>query len=363
MMHRSAGLAHAGSEILPSAAFGKKFGACGSEDGGAPSCPMKIIFRGIVVLSVLAGGLGFALGKFGPNDRLASVQPMAPVFAIPGLKLESLQPNDVTGVADAAIAPIETAAAPENPQVRKTFLTMLQSALDSRQDVVQFGPVRVKRDIVQTIIRAAQETDTDPVLLMAIADKESSFATGVEARTSSAMGLFQFVDSTWLKAVRDFGAKHGLAQEASEITGPEDRPVVADAAERQHILGLRKDPYLSAVLAAELLKLNGEKIAERIGRGLTGGETYLAHFLGPDDAERFMEKVLGQPEYKAAALLPRPAHANASIFYDKGRHSRGLSVAAVHDKFEEMMGRRIDRYKSVATDAGLSDFIDSDGGK
>jgi hypothetical protein len=335
-----------------------------SESATPHSCPLAIIARGIVVLSVVVGGFGFALAKFAPSARLSSIEVASPVFAIPKPRLDFAW-------RDAALSPTPVAlttagasviATPQNAQVRSTFLNMLQSALASRQDVLQFGSVRVKRSIVETIVKAAEETNTDPVLLMAIADKESSFSPNVEARSSSAMGLFQFVDNTWLKAVREFGAKYGLAQEASMIGGSPDRPTVADSSERAHILGLRRNPYLSAVLAAEMLKRDGQKISERIGRGLTGGETYLAHFLGPDDAEKFMEKVVGQPQYMAAALLPRPAHANASIFYSRaGRRSRELSVAAVHDKFEEMMGMRLARYKSLGAAEGLSAFEDEQG--
>ena len=327
-----------------------------------PSCPLAIIFRGVSVLSILVGGLGYALAHLSPVSAIAPMKAASPMFSRAPAQLAKWTPPTLAGLKGSFLTnPPAAAVAPQNEQVRSSFLSFLQTALDSRKEVLQFGPMRVKRDIVQTIIRAAKETDTDPVLLMAIADKESSFSARVEARTSSAMGLFQFVDSTWLKVIRDFGARHGLAREASEIVGPEDRPVVVSPGERERILNLRANPYISAVLAAELLKQNGEKIAERIGRGLTGGETYLAHFLGPDDAERFMEKVVGQPQMTAAALLPRPARANASIFYARaGRRARGLSVAAVHEKFEEMMGLRLDRYKSVGADVGLSDFAAGD---
>jgi Transglycosylase SLT domain len=363
MVQRSAGAAYAGLEDWRPPQGGRAFAADTLDGEHAPCCPLVIIARGIVVLSILVASLGLALANFGPQARLDPFAPSAPQFALAERPLpppRSIAPHGPTLVS--LKSPVALAAVQQNPDVRRSFLTLLQSALASRQPVLQFGPVRVKRSIVQTIIRAAQETDTDPVLLMAIADKESSFATGVEAHTSSAMGLFQFVDATWLKAVRQFGAKYGLSKEAAMISGSDDHPYVVDPVEREHILELRKDPYLSAVLAAEMLKFNSEKIAERIGRGLTGGETYLAHFLGPDDAEKFMEKVVGQPQYTAAALLPRPAHANASIFYARaGRRSRGLSVAAVHDKFEEMMGVRLDRYKSIAAAAGLSAFADTAG--
>jgi hypothetical protein len=192
----------------------------------------------------------------------------------------------------------------------------------------------------------------DPVLLMAVADKESSFLTEVQARTSSATGLYQFIERTWLQVMREFGALHGYAREASLIA--EDN-TVADATERARILDLRRDPALSAILAGEMLKRDSARIAARIGRTLSLGETYLAHFLGPDDAERFMAKVVEEPKAEAAALLPKPAKANKPIFYERvgRRKARSLTVAQVHDKFEAMMTTRGDRYRDVGSLTGI----------
>jgi hypothetical protein len=220
---------------------------------------------------------------------------------------------------------------------------------DGNGGLMSFGSQRISRELVETIVRAAKVTDADAALLMAIADKESSFRPEVGASTSSALGLFQFISSTWLHVVRDFGARHGLEKEAKAIVWSNDELVVASPAERARILDLRRDPYLASLMAAEMLKRDTAKIAARIGRTLTSGETYLAHFLGPDDAERFLDKVTREPKASAARLLPKPARANRPIFYaGRGRKVRSLSVAEVNQKFERMMASRLDRYRDVA---------------
>jgi hypothetical protein len=214
-------------------------------------------------------------------------------------------------------------------------------------DAVRFGAQRVQRSIVERVVRAAAHTGSDAALLMSIADKESSFSSKARASTSSASGLFQFVEGTWLRAMKSFGVRYGHEEEANAIRGQEEHPEV-DPAKRAEILKLRNDPYLSAVLAAEMLKRDGGKLAEQLGRSLTAGETYLIHFLGPDDAAKFLAKMDAEPETSAAELLPKPARANKPIFYEaKGGKVKARSVREVHDAFERMMLTRVDRFRGV----------------
>lgn len=221
-------------------------------------------------------------------------------------------------------------------------------AEDDTPGVMRFGSVKVRQSIVERVVKAAEKTEMDPALLMAIADKESNFSTTAKARTSSASGLFQFVEKTWLQALKSFGGRYGREAEAKAIASADEAPRVA-AQERAKILSLRNDPYLSAALAAEMLKKDGAKIAERLGRPLTAGETYLIHFLGPEDAARFMKTMQDAPHSSAAALLPKPARANRPIFYEQqGRRMKDRSVSEVHEAFESMMGKRTSRYEDVA---------------
>ena len=154
------------------------------------------------------------------------------------------------------------------------------------------------------------------------------------------------------------------------VTGDNGRPTVTDAAERTRILEMRRDPYLSALMAGEMLKRDAARIALRIGRELTLGEVYLAHFLGPDDASEFLANVVNKPAAAAAALLPGPARANRSIFFaagrfvGRGRHRKplSLSVAQVHEKFEAMMSTRGSRYQNVRAVSGIMAYADAEAG-
>ncbi len=219
--------------------------------------------------------------------------------------------------------------------------------------VLTFGPIKIRRHLVDTIVRASKVVGADPTLLMAVADKESSFSTAVKAQTSSATGLYQFIEQTWLGVIYEFGAKHGLGADAKLIGKSGRQFVVTDGAQRQRILDMRREPYISALLAAEMLKRDTLRLERALGRHLTGGEIYLIHFLGPDAAQTFIETMEEQPGVKAAELLPKPAQANRPIFYaDAGGETKVLTVSEVHRKFNEMIKVRLDRYSAVRPGQG-----------
>ncbi|QEE40425.1 MULTISPECIES: transglycosylase SLT domain-containing protein [unclassified Methylobacterium] len=337
--------------------------------------------RSVLTISLIAGGLsaaligsGVDLGKVGLSQAVSSAQaatePPMPRPRIHTVALsEELERTPLRASASfAAVHDLDTAVGSNGvDRVSYDFL-LSESAGGDPNDILEFGPMKIRRHLVQTIVRAAQAVQTDPVLLMAVADKESSFVTAVQAKTSSATGLYQFIERTWLGVVRDFGAKYGLEKEAALVTADaNDRPAITDAAERARVLELRRDPYLSALMAGEMLKRDAGRIAQRIGRELTLGEVYLAHFLGADDAGEFLANVVNKPAAAAAVLLPGPARANRSIFFaagrfvGRGRHRKpaSLSVAQVHEKFEAMMSTRGTRYQNVQAVSGIMAYADA----
>ena len=331
------------------------------------------LVRSVLTITLVAGGLGAVLlnagtdlGRAEASTQRAADMPM-PKPRIQALAPEAPTPPVLTAAASfAAVHDLDTELGQGTvDRVSYDFL-LSQTATGDPNDILEFGPMKIRRHLVQTIVKAAQAVQTDPVLLMAVADKESSFITAVQAKTSSATGLYQFIERTWLGVVRDFGEKYGLAQEAALVTGDGNgRPVIANQAERSRVLELRRDPYLSALMAGEMLKRDAAKIAETIGRELSLGEVYLAHFLGPSDAESFLSKVVDKPGAAAAALLPGPARANRTIFFaagsGRGRRAKkaaSLSVAQVHEKFEAMMNTRGDRYRDVTSVAGVMAYAE-----
>jgi hypothetical protein len=184
--------------------------------------------------------------------------------------------------------------------------------------------------ILHSIHRASEATSTDFGLLMAQAAQESGFHADAKSSSSSASGLYQFIDSTWLDMVHRFGAKYGIGALAQSVgqdsTG---KPVVTDAATRQKILDLRQDPTLSAALAGEYTKLNQTEIERVLGHGLGRADLYMAHFLGASGATTFLKAVETKGNIAAADLLPDAAAANKAVFYDN-QTGKARTVADIY---------------------------------
>src|SRR4051794_22212821 len=239
-------------------------------------------------------------------------------------------------------------------QISSSFAQSLPSETSGNpNEVLVFEQMRVPRWLAETVVRAAQVTGVDPAYLMALADKESSLLPDNKARTSSAEGLFQFVEGTWLEVLRRYGPKHGYAAEAEAIQIIQGRPVVSDSSERERILNLRRDPYLSALMAGEMITTHWQILAGKIARDPSFAELYMAHFLGVNGASRFVALLSDTPDKSAPKAFPRAAKANRSLFFDKKEAARtkakALSVAEVQGRVGAMIDKRVSRYANVRT--------------
>jgi hypothetical protein len=176
--------------------------------------------------------------------------------------------------------------------------------------------------IQAAIARAAQATGTDFGLMLATARRESSFDANARAATSSATGLYQFIEQTWLATVGRHGARHGLEGAAAAIRFQDGRAVVDDPATRRAILALRTDPEIAARMAGELTRENAQALSRGLGRAPTAGELYAAHVLGPGGALAMIAAARDGHPATAAAVLPAAARANEALFSHRDGRAR-----------------------------------------
>ncbi len=183
-----------------------------------------------------------------------------------------------------------------------------------------------RAEAAHVIARAARATGADFAVLLKTAARESAFDPSARARTSSAAGMFQFIEQTWLAMVERYGARHGLADAAAQIERRGNgQAAVRDPTIRKQILDLRFNPDLAARLAGEFTQENARYIEGRIGRAPGPGELYAAHFLGPAGAVELIRTAASAPDTPAANMFPAAAAANRPVFFNRSGDPRSAA--------------------------------------
>jgi hypothetical protein len=207
--------------------------------------------------------------------------------------------------------------------------------------------------IEAAVRRASSTTGVDFGFLMRTAQRESGLSSSAHATTSSAAGLFQFVEQTWLSTLKRHGAAHGYARYAELIDqAPDGRFVVPQGDDaRKVVMDLRYDPHASAAMAAELASDHAAYLRGRTGREPTGGELYAAHFLGPQGSAKLIEAARATPTATAAALFPDAAASNREVFY-RGGHA--VTVSELYSNLSRTGG---------GSDVAVAKAVESDPGE
>lgn len=191
--------------------------------------------------------------------------------------------------------------------------------------------------VQSAIQQAAARTGIDFDYLMGQAKVESGFNASARARTSSASGLYQFIEQSWLAVMKDHGAKHGLGWAADGIQRTSSgRLTVSDPGLRRAILDLRNNPEAASLMAAEHASDNKDALEASLGREATGTDLYMAHFLGLGGAKQFLKAMQVAPDRAAASMFPAAAGANRNVFFNRDGSARSLSE--VYERFGAKLG-------------------------
>ena len=208
---------------------------------------------------------------------------------------------------------------------------------------MSFNPFAVtatsKSASVQSAIAlASQKTGVDFSYLMGQAQIESGMRADARAGTSSASGLYQFIDQSWLRVMKQHGSEHGLGWAADAIgISRSGKMTVSDPSMRNAILNLRNDPQTASLMAAEHASDNKDAIKASLGRDATGTDLYMAHFLGLGGAKSFLTSMTADPDRSAASLFPAAARANRNVFFNSSGQARSLEQ--VYDRFSAKLDK------------------------
>ena len=173
--------------------------------------------------------------------------------------------------------------------------------------------------VVSAIKQAASRTGVNFAYLVQQANAESSFNPAAKAKTSSASGLYQFLESTWMGMVDKYGDKHGVETEGKS---------------RKEILALRNDPKTASLMAAEFAGENEKFLNANWGGDVGSTELYFAHFLGAGGASAFLKARDDNGNQEAAQVFPAAAKSNRNVFYDP-KTGRAKSLDEVYAFFDK----------------------------
>jgi len=139
---------------------------------------------------------------------------------------------------------------------------------------------------------------------------ESGGDPNARAKTSSAGGMFQFLDSTWKELTREMGKNYSVQD--------------------------KYDPKKAAEVMAYFTAKQKKQLEKGTGRAATNTDLYMAHFLGSGGAVKFLNAMNRNPNAIAADMDPRAAKANKNIYYD-GNRARTLQ------EVYELMSNKMDK--------------------
>lgn len=190
----------------------------------------------------------------------------------------------------------------------------------------QTAATDASRRVAGAIKQASSQTGVSFEYMLTTAKMESDFDPSAGATTSSAHGLYQFIDQTWLGTVKEAGTQLGYGNYSDAIIRTSSGTyTVDDPFMKRSIMKLRDDPEAASSMAAALTQSNSFKLTGLLGRRPSDSELYMAHFMGVGGAAKLIANAEDNPQAVGARLFPNAASANRSIFYAKDGRARSIS--------------------------------------
>ena len=209
---------------------------------------------------------------------------------------------------------------------------VVDAALQRNADTARADAQKYHVDsaILAAIRLAGLRTGVEFSYLMELAEVESNFDPQARAKTSTASGLYQFKDDSWLDAIQAYGDGYGLGYYTAQVGYRLDdegmmQPFIEDPAVQQRVLDLRFTPRLSALLAAEQVRSSRERLVYSLERQPGRTELYLTHFFGTAGAISFLKELDVNPDRIAGEIFPGPARRNRGIFQTRDRTPRTIA--------------------------------------
>ena len=220
-------------------------------------------------------------------------------------------------------------------RINKTPEQILEeSALETRKffsddnESVTIGNITTKTSDLDGIFSGTQRTDANIQNMLAFSFLESSVGKHTAAETSSARGVFQFTEGTWMERMKRYGSEVGI--DINDYS-------------KEDLLKLRYSSELSAYFTARRMEDISQTLSnakpDEMG-AVNGTDYYAEHFLGMSGYKnlmKYIEQELGGDETYLANTkeFRAAANANRSIFYHQDGTPR--TAMELYEKLDDKM--------------------------
>lgn len=213
--------------------------------------------------------------------------------------------------------------------------------------------------LIDNIYSAANTAKINVELLLIKAMIESDLGRITVSKTSTARGVFQYIEPTWLVLMKRYGAIIGYEQQANAITinaqtlNPEVKE--GSAFNREEILDLRYNAHISALIKSYQIRDESKSLAfYKNSDNINATDHYIAHMLGLPRARSFYEHLGTNSGIILATSKTDPftqaAKFNPAFFYD--HKGNALSANGAYQKFHDKVSARYDQLRDIQSRFG-----------
>lgn len=210
-------------------------------------------------------------------------------------------------------------------------------------------------EIIDTLHRTSKKTGVDFDLLIVTAMIESDLGRMTISSSSSARGIYQFIEPTWLVLMKRYGERIGYKAYADmiEINKETRQPQITHGGVvmRQKILDLRYNTRIAALIKAHQIKDEGRVLRSfKNGQDINITDHYIAHMLGLSLARTFYQLKQSESGIILSNLKNRKFHEaitlNKSFFYDS--NGAGLSASDAYGQFKKKIAAKFEILDAVS---------------
>ncbi len=218
--------------------------------------------------------------------------------------------------------------------------------------------------LIDALYTAAQETGVSFELMIIKAMIESNLGANTIAAKSSARGMFQYIEPTWLSLIKRHGEKIGHASYANALEyDPSEKrynPAQKSNVTLHEILALRDDALTASLIKAHQI-IDEQSVLEgfKEGRAPTITDHYIMHMLGIPLSRTFYRLNNANssiiPAHLKNGMFNQAIALNPGFFYDDSKNA--LTAPQIYQRFAQTTANKIEALQKIDKQYGSGENV------